>query len=130
MVSEVVRANFGSYSAPALGGASGVALGRPGSSAQRFAPANDSPLLDHDLIDANQSEGGRRPRAWGAQVRSGTVTLEDLLPRATFAAQLMSQENGGVRAHIEDFASVVSAYTTAEQRPSRAAVGSNLTIEM
>jgi len=126
MVSEVVRANFGSYPTPALGSA----LGRSGSSAQRFAPANDALVLDHDLIDGNQAEGRPSSRAWTARVRNGTISLDDLLPRATFAAQLMSQQDGGTRAHIEDFASMANAYTTAEQRPSRAAVGSKLTIEM
>src|SRR5436853_6984883 len=102
MVSEVVRANFGSYPTPALGSA----LGRSGSSAQRFAPANDALVLDHDLIDGNQAEGRASTRAWTARVRNGTIALDDLLPRATFAAQLMSQQDGGVRAHIEDFASM------------------------
>ena len=130
MVSEVVRANFGSYPTPALGSAPReLGLGRSGSSAQRFAPANDALVLDHDLIDG-QAEGRPSSRGRTARVHNDTVSLEDLLPRAAFAAQLMSQEDSGTRAHIEDFASVVSAYTTAEQRPSRAAVGANLTIEM
>ena len=120
MVSEVVRANFGSYPPPALGSA----LGRAGSSPQRFAPANDL-VLDHDLI-----ETGRSPRSRAAQVRTDKGSLDDLLPRAAFAAQLMSQEDSGTRAHIEDYAGVVAAYTTAEQRPSRAAVGSALSVEM
>jgi hypothetical protein len=124
MVSEVVRAaNFGSYPTPALG----TVPGRAGSSAQRFAPANDTLLLDHDPVG---DSGSQSRSAWTAQVRNDTVSLEDLLPRAAFAAQLMSQEDTGTRAHIEDFAGMAAAYTTAEQRPSRAAVGSTLTVEM
>jgi hypothetical protein len=126
MVSEVVRANFGSYPTPALGSA----LGRSGSSAQRFAPANDALVLDHDLIDSSQAEGRPSSRAWTARVRNDTVSLEDLLPRATFAAQLMSQEDSGTRAHLEDYAGVVAAYTTAEQRPYRAATGTTLSCEI
>ncbi len=68
MVSEVVRANFGSYPTPALGSA----LGRSGSSAQRFAPANDALVLDHDLIDGNQAEGRASTRAWTARWRAPT----------------------------------------------------------
>ena len=122
MVSEVVRANFGSYPTPALGSA----LGR-GTSVQRFAPANDSLVLDHDLIG---DSGRESRRAWTAQIRNDTVSLDELLPRAAFAAQLMSQEQSGTRAHIENFPGMIAAYTTAEQRPYVAATGSTLSIEM
>jgi hypothetical protein len=105
----------------------GSTLGRTGSSAQRFAPANDSLVLDNDLIG---DSGRQSRRAWSAQVRNDTVSLDELMPRAAFAAQLMSQENAGTRAHVENFAGMIAAYTTAEQRPSRAATGSTLSIEM
>ena len=122
MVSEVVRANFGSYPTPALGSA----LGRAGSPAQRFAPANDALVLDNDLV----GDSGRGARRALTGSRRDIVSLDELLPRAAFAAQLMSQENAGTRAHIEKFADMVAAYTTAEQRPYVAAKGSTLSIEM
>jgi hypothetical protein len=93
---------------------------------QRFAPANDL-VLDNDLVG---DSGRESRRAWTAQVRNDTVSLEELLPRAGFAAQLMSQESAGTRAHIENFAGMIAAYTTAEQRPYVAAKGSTLSIEM
>lgn len=123
MVSEVVRANFGSYPTPALGSAHG----RAGTLVQRFAPANDSLVLDNDLI---ADTGRQSRRAWTGRVRDEAVSLEDLVPRAAFAAQLMSQEDVGTRAHVEDFAGMIAAYTTAEQRPSRATTGSTLSFEI
>jgi hypothetical protein len=126
MVSEVVRTNFASYPTPALT----PAAGRAGSSPQRFAPANDAPVLDHDLLTDITDGRGTSRSLRSAQIRGQTVALDELLPRATFAAQLMGQENPGTRAHLEDFAGMTAAYTTAEQRPTRAAVGSTLTTEM
>jgi hypothetical protein len=123
MVSEVVRTSFASYPTPALS----PATGRTGSSPQRFAPANDALVLENDLI----ADGRSTTRyARNTQIRGQTVSLDELMPRAAFAAQLMSQEDPGTRAHLEDFAGMTAAYTTAEERPARAAVGSTLTTEM
>jgi hypothetical protein len=128
MVAEVVRTSFASYPTPALSPTTvSPTTGRAGSSPQRFAPANDALVLENDLI-ADGSRATRFPR--GTQIRGQTVSLDELMPRAAFAAQLMGQENPGTRAHLEDFAGMTEAYTTAEQRPSRAAVGSTLTTEM
>ncbi len=121
MVSEVVRASFGGPPAIAA-----FVPGRAGSGAQRFAPAHDRLLLDHDPIG---SRSGAR-RAWTLQAGRDTVSLTDLLPQAAFAAQLMSQEDPGTRAHIERFAGAAAAYVAAEQRPGRGAPGAALSIEI